>query len=69
VKLLGRFFNSLLVYKHNTRHHHRLGFRARFRQTTLDEQLIYSLTFHRIILSILWNVVNHGFRRAVLKRT
>jgi hypothetical protein len=53
MKLFGRFFNALLVYEHNTRHHHRLGFCARRRQTTLDQQLIDSLTFHRIILSIL----------------
>jgi hypothetical protein len=41
-----RFIDALLVDEHNSSHDHRLGFRARFGETSIDEKFIYALTFH-----------------------
>jgi hypothetical protein len=43
---VGRFFDALLVYEHEAGHYHRLGFRARFGETSIDEKFIYALTCH-----------------------
>ena len=40
------FIDALLVDEHNSGHDHRLGFRARFGETSIDEKFIYALTCH-----------------------
>ncbi len=44
--MIGRFFDALLVYEHDTRHDHRLCFGARFGQTSFDEKFVDALAFH-----------------------
>jgi hypothetical protein len=45
-KLIGRFFNALLVNQHDSGHHHRLRFRARLGQTSFDEEFVDTFASH-----------------------
>ena len=54
--LFGRFCDALFINEYDTRHDHRLCFRARLGQSSFDEKFVDALAFH--IETLLWSAAN-----------